>query len=191
MWRCQKCDEVNEDSFEACRSCGASKTRDEAPTPRELDDPQFAEISWASDKRGKQSTNVPTHLVEAILVTLLCCAPFGVVAIVYAAQVKPKLDAGDYYGALRASKSARTWTVAALGLGRSSGRPRAPWPRRVRHKRRQPGLTYRTGRPTTNFQGFARCISSLDMRDWLTLRGLWSRACLSPSRQTVVGSARG
>jgi len=60
---------------------------------------------------------VPTHLVEAILVTLCCCVPFGIVAIVYAAQVSPKLAAGDYEGAVQASGSAQDWVFIALGLG--------------------------------------------------------------------------
>ena len=38
---------------------------------------------------------IPNYLVQAILVTLCCCLPFGIVAIVYAAQVNSKLDRGS------------------------------------------------------------------------------------------------
>jgi hypothetical protein len=52
--------------------------------------------------------DIPTYLAQAILCTLFCCLPFGIVAIVYAAQVNGKLAMGDYYGAQSASASART-----------------------------------------------------------------------------------
>ncbi|MBD2354252.1 CD225/dispanin family protein [Tolypothrix sp. FACHB-123] len=62
-----------------------------------------------------QSQNVPNYLPQAILVTLFCCLPFGIVAIVYAAQVNTKLQVGDYEGAMQASKSAKTWCWVSFG----------------------------------------------------------------------------
>ena len=59
---------------------------------------------------------VPNHLVWAILSTIFCCLPLGVVAIVYAAQVNGMLDAGNYRGARRASRNARIWAIAAMAL---------------------------------------------------------------------------
>ena len=35
--------------------------------------------------------SVPNYLVQAILTTIFCCLPFGIVAIVFAAQVNGKL----------------------------------------------------------------------------------------------------
>ena len=61
--------------------------------------------------------HVPNHLVWAILVTILCCIPFGIVAIVYAAQVNGMLNAGDYDGAKRASGNARTWAIVSMVAG--------------------------------------------------------------------------
>ena len=58
-----------------------------------------------------------TYMGEAIAVTLLCCLPFGVVSIVYAAQVDSKFNAGDSQGAQKASDSAKTWYHAALITG--------------------------------------------------------------------------
>jgi len=58
-----------------------------------------------------QPTTPPKNwLVEAILVTLFCCLPFGIVGIVYASQVNTKFTAGDYNGAAVASKEAGKWT---------------------------------------------------------------------------------
>ena len=39
-------------------------------------------------------TTVPNYLVFAILATVFCCLPTGIPAIVYAAQVNGKLQAG-------------------------------------------------------------------------------------------------
>jgi hypothetical protein len=62
---------------------------------------------------------VPNYLVPAILVTLCCCwpLPLGIVAIVYAAQVNSKLNAGDIAGAMAASRNARLWILIALVVG--------------------------------------------------------------------------
>ncbi|SRR5260370_1252070 len=61
--------------------------------------------------------SIPNYLVQAILVTLCCCMPFGIVAIVYAAQVNGKLAAGDLAGAQEASRNAKMWSWIAFGCG--------------------------------------------------------------------------
>jgi hypothetical protein len=61
--------------------------------------------------------SVPNYLVQAILCTLCCCLPFGIVAIVFAAQVNGKLQAGDYAGAVEASRKAKMWCWIAFGVG--------------------------------------------------------------------------
>ncbi len=56
-------------------------------------------------------------LVWAILSTLCCCLPFGIVAIVYAAQVDGKYAAGDYQGAVDSANKAKTWCWVSFGIG--------------------------------------------------------------------------
>lgn len=60
---------------------------------------------------------VPNHLVWAILVTLFCFLPTGIVAIVYASQVNSKQSAGDYAGAVEASNKAKTWSIVSVVAG--------------------------------------------------------------------------
>ena len=60
---------------------------------------------------------MPNYLVQAILVTLFCCLPFGIVAIVFAAQVNGKLASGDYAGAQQTSNQAKMWCWISFGLG--------------------------------------------------------------------------
>jgi hypothetical protein len=60
---------------------------------------------------------VPNYLVPAILTTLFCCLPFGIVSIVYAAQVNGKLEAGDRAGAIESSRKAKMWAWISFGTG--------------------------------------------------------------------------
>jgi len=62
-------------------------------------------------------SQVPNYLVPAILSTVCCCLPFGVVAIIFAAQVNSKLQAGDIPGAMEASQKAKTWCWVAFACG--------------------------------------------------------------------------
>ncbi len=54
------------------------------------------------------------YLIESILVTIFCCMPLGIVGIIFAAQVNAKFEAGDYDGALKASKEAKKWMAWGL-----------------------------------------------------------------------------
>lgn len=58
-----------------------------------------------------------SHLVWAILTTLFCCLPFGIVSIVYAAQVSSKWNSGDFQGAMDSSNKARTWSIVSAVVG--------------------------------------------------------------------------
>jgi len=62
-----------------------------------------------------------SHLVGAILATLCCCLPFGIVAIVFAAQVDSKWNAGDQQGAASSSESALTWIKVSVICGLIGG----------------------------------------------------------------------
>ena len=59
----------------------------------------------------------PNYLVFAIIVTILCCQIFGIVSIVFAAQVNSKWNAGDYQGAMNASKNAKLWAWVGVASG--------------------------------------------------------------------------
>lgn len=60
---------------------------------------------------------ISNYLVPAILVTVLCCVPFGIPAIICAAKVDGLVSRGDIAGALEASRKAKTWTWIAFGCG--------------------------------------------------------------------------
>lgn len=60
---------------------------------------------------------IKNYLVESILVTLCCCIPLGIVAIVYASQVNSKIATGDYQGAQKSADSAKMWCLIGLACG--------------------------------------------------------------------------
>lgn len=60
---------------------------------------------------------VPNHLVWAILSTLFCCLPLGIVSIVFAAQVDGRRAAGDLQGAQEASRKALNWAIGSALIG--------------------------------------------------------------------------
>lgn len=56
----------------------------------------------------------PTNLVWAILSTILCCLPIGVVAIVYASKVSNHFYNNNYLKAKKASDRALYWSLASM-----------------------------------------------------------------------------
>ena len=86
---CQNCGTLNEDTISNCEVCG-QPLNTTAPL-------------------GSSRSDLPNYLPQAIVVTLFCCLPFGIVAIVYAAQVNGKLHSGDFEGAKRSSQAAKLW----------------------------------------------------------------------------------
>ncbi|AMJ57899.1 MULTISPECIES: CD225/dispanin family protein [Stenotrophomonas] len=63
------------------------------------------------------SPAVSNNLVWAILSTLFCCIPLGIVSIVQAAKVNGLLAAGDIAGAREAADKAKKWAIYAAVAG--------------------------------------------------------------------------
>ncbi len=57
------------------------------------------------------------YLVWAILCTLFCCMPLGIVSIIFAAQVNSKWNAGDHAGAEDASRKAKQFALWGAVVG--------------------------------------------------------------------------
>ncbi len=91
---CSRCGHAVEDGAAVCPRCGSQMPGAQAG--------------------GEQ---VPSHLVLSILVTLFCCMPVGVAAIVYSAQVGGKQAAGDVEGARRSSRIARNLIIGSAVAG--------------------------------------------------------------------------
>src|ERR687892_2243518 len=71
---------------------------------------------WTPPPSSGTPASVPNYLVLAII-SLFCCLPLGIVAVIFAAQVNGKVAAGDTAGALDASKKAKMFSYISIGLG--------------------------------------------------------------------------
>ena len=103
---CSQCGANNPDTAAVCTQCGRNL---QAVTPATPLQPTGITLP--------PGTTVQNYLVFAILTTVFCCLPTGIPAIIYAAQVNGKLQAGDVAGAQIASKNAKMWCLISLGLG--------------------------------------------------------------------------
>jgi hypothetical protein len=95
-----------------CPKCGAKNVEDSGFCVKCAEP-----LKLTGQDIGDMAPRIPSHLVPAILCTLFCCLPFGIVAIVHAAQVNPKISAGDYPGARDSSHKAVVWCWVSFGLG--------------------------------------------------------------------------
>ncbi len=78
--------------------------------------PQFrAPMTQPNAHNPTMRPKIPNYLWQSIVVTLLCCLPFGIVAIIYATKVDGLVASGDIAGAEAASKSARLWVNLSAG----------------------------------------------------------------------------
>lgn len=59
----------------------------------------------------------PNYLAIAILSTIFCCLPTGIISIIYAAQVNSKWASDDFTGAQMASNNAKTWAIVSIVIG--------------------------------------------------------------------------
>ena len=71
---------------------------------------------------GPQMPQKPdNYLVWAILSTLLCCLPFGIVAIVKSSKVDTLWYAGNHGEAIQASNDAKKWSIISAVVGLVGG----------------------------------------------------------------------
>lgn len=94
---CSKCGKEISVNASFCDSCGTNLNND-------------TQVST-------NTKNVENHLTKAILVTLFCCLPFGIVSIVNASSVNGKIQAGDVDGAIEASRKADQWANWGIVTG--------------------------------------------------------------------------
>lgn len=75
---------------------------------------------WTPPASSATPASVPNYMVPAII-SIFCCWPLAIVAIIFAAQVNGKVAAGDIQGAMDASKKAKLFSYISIGLGLGLG----------------------------------------------------------------------
>ncbi len=101
---CPNCGTKIEVPAASCAHCGASLPGPSTGPP--ATPPPFSSV-----------VKIPNYLVQSILVTLCCCLPPGIVAIVFAAQVNGKIALGQIDEARRYSRMAYVWSWVSFGAG--------------------------------------------------------------------------
>jgi len=81
-----------------------------------VDSPYVAPVNPYSPT-SSPNHEIPNYLWQSIVVTILCCWPLGIPAIVFAAKVDGLKARGDIAAAMAASANAKRWTWIAFGLG--------------------------------------------------------------------------
>jgi len=101
---CPACGASNPEHAANCQSCGQSFASPAGAPP-------------TSSFGAQSGAPVNAHLPMSILVTLFCCQPCGIVAIVFSAIAMGKNSSADYEGAAQAAKTASLWGWIGFGVG--------------------------------------------------------------------------
>lgn len=86
--------------------------------PQYQQQPQYPQQPYQQAYQpGQQPPMKPdNNMVWAILCTILCCLPLGIVSIVYSSKVDGLYAQGDYAGAQEAADNAKKWAMwGAIG----------------------------------------------------------------------------
>lgn len=108
---CKNCGAKIPDGSRFCPKCGTNVPIEEkVVTPDIIIDATGTNCTPPQPSRPSAS-RPDNYLLWAILVTIFCCIPFGIVAIVYSLKVDSAWDAGLYDTAKEYSRKARSWTI--------------------------------------------------------------------------------
>jgi len=121
---CPQCGTQNEDTAVHCKQCGALiNTAAAPPAPQQyVQPPQYQQPPQYVQPPQYQVASpvplqIPSYMTQAILVTLFCCLPLGIVGIFKANAVNKKIASGDIAGALADSKANKTMLWIGFGVG--------------------------------------------------------------------------
>jgi len=107
MKYCSNCGEQSSDNARFCVKCGYEINSPVTPPP--------PINTTSSGNTFRNSDQMPTtYLWQSIVVTILCCWPLGIPAIVYASKVDNLFYKGDIEGAERASRYAKNFCIWSL-----------------------------------------------------------------------------
>lgn len=96
---CRKCGKELEEGARFCSSCG------------------FDQQSDSVSRNTLQAVRKPdNYLWLGVLVTVLCCLPFGIVSILNSSKVDSCWAAGDLEGAIMNASKAKSWALWGIGV---------------------------------------------------------------------------
>lgn len=109
---CPKCGNAVPDNASFCPKCGTNiPDTDSGATPAQ--DPTPAPQTFTPQQPPMEPCP-PTYLALSIIVTVLCCLPFGIVGIVKSSSVSREYAIGNYAAAQDASNQAKKWSIIGI-----------------------------------------------------------------------------
>ena len=125
---CPNCGTSNLDTASICANCGRPLNAPPPPPPP-IPPPQTASYTPPPPQRPPVGARpmgsgapimpgekIPNYLIPSVIMTLCCCLPFGILGLIFGAQVNSKLAAGDVQGAREASNKAKMFLLIGLGI---------------------------------------------------------------------------
>jgi len=114
MKYCSNCGEQSSNNARFCVKCGYEINSPVTPPPP-------INTTSSGDTFRNPGQMPTTYLWQSIVVTILCCWPLGIPAIVYASRVDNLFYKGDIEGAERASRYAKNFSIWSLVAGILAG----------------------------------------------------------------------
>jgi hypothetical protein len=111
---CPNCGTSNLDTASICVNCGKPLA---GSTPHSYTPPPPPPSAATYGAPPPVVEVIPNYLIQSIVITLCCCLPLGIVAIIFAAQVNTRLAANDIVGAREASAKAKLFCWIGFGIG--------------------------------------------------------------------------
>lgn len=100
-----------------CRKCGREITEDSSFCPGCGSPVNPAQTAGSPAQTAGAPAPINTWLIPAVLATIFCCLPFGIVSIVFASRANSDISAGNYQQAQMNAAKAKTWFWVAFGVG--------------------------------------------------------------------------
>lgn len=85
------------------------------PPPVAAESPYQPPLVVSGSAVTRAGAEIPNYLWQSIAVTILCCWPLGIPAIIYAAKVDGLKARGELAAARAASDSAKLWCTLSVG----------------------------------------------------------------------------
>lgn len=128
--RCSSCGASLLEGAQFCGSCGAQARGAGATSeagPDAVPGPESAAVTYepagshpeleaGPDPLRSPRPDATWPLILAIATAVFCCQPFGIVAIVFAAQASSLITAGDYAAAEEKIGKSKFWALLGIGI---------------------------------------------------------------------------
>lgn len=118
---CNQCHATNPDDARFCSKCGAplaaSRPWESQSQQQYQPNQQYQQYQQPYQPQQPNMSKPDNNMVWAILTTLLCCLPLGIVSIVNAAKVNGLYQNGDYNGAVDAANNAKNYAIYSAICG--------------------------------------------------------------------------